>query len=403
MRKIYLGVSLGFLFSWSLPVLAQPVGHKEYNIRQATSENAQLHTIAFNGLAFLTGNYGENTFFPPGKVADLFGFQYMRDNDSNQLGHNTDFLTRIALNVLRILNDGQKQKLRELALEQAALYDSFARERMVLVYVLYQTKDARFPVPEKSAVSRFCASLYAIDGELCYRRAEVMAELIRSFTPDQLSAFGNLRFGNSDSWPLLEEEKKQGNRLPHRAQVGLMTYASELFSWYKGSLDADVYFCPERHGTYFGGFYLKDQPAMHNKGYFIPTSLTGESGRKFLETLDPSQRKQIEALPELQEASLAEIVRIRTNTATALRQFLKGERPDKRIFMEQMKRYGELDGTLSWYYTLAFREVNKTLTAEQRKKLAAIRNLDVVPAGAFLYSDPVDLTGKPDLSTFYRF
>jgi hypothetical protein len=32
-----------------------------------------------------------------------------------------------------------------------------------------------------------------------------------------------------------------------------MAYASDLFSWYAGSIDADVYYCPERHGTYFGG------------------------------------------------------------------------------------------------------------------------------------------------------
>ena len=69
---------------------------KQYNITQATSERAQLHTVAFSGLAFITGNFGADTFFPPGKVADFFGFQYMRDNDKNEKGHNTDFLTRIA-------------------------------------------------------------------------------------------------------------------------------------------------------------------------------------------------------------------------------------------------------------------------------------------------------------------
>ena len=27
--------------------------------------------------------------------------------------------------------------------------------------------------------------------------------------------------------------------------VSVMTYASEMFSWYAGSVDADTYFCPE--------------------------------------------------------------------------------------------------------------------------------------------------------------
>ena len=64
-----------------------------YSLEQATSDRAQLNTIAFDGLAFMTGDLGCNTFLPPGKVADFCGFQYMRDMDSNKLGHNTSFVT----------------------------------------------------------------------------------------------------------------------------------------------------------------------------------------------------------------------------------------------------------------------------------------------------------------------
>lgn len=49
-----------------------------YSIEQAISDRAQLHTLAFDGLAFLTGDFGSSTFLPPGKVADFSGFQYMR-------------------------------------------------------------------------------------------------------------------------------------------------------------------------------------------------------------------------------------------------------------------------------------------------------------------------------------
>ena len=48
---------------------------------QTLSDQAQLTTIAFDGLAFLTGTIGSDSFFPPGKVADFWGFQYLRDND----------------------------------------------------------------------------------------------------------------------------------------------------------------------------------------------------------------------------------------------------------------------------------------------------------------------------------
>ena len=48
---------------------------QKYTIEQAVSDRAQLHTICFSGLAFITGDYGASTFIPPGKVCDYFGFQ----------------------------------------------------------------------------------------------------------------------------------------------------------------------------------------------------------------------------------------------------------------------------------------------------------------------------------------
>ena len=69
-------------------------------ITQTLSDEAQRNTIAFDGLAFLTGSLGADSFFPPGKVADFWGFQYLRDNDLSQMGHNPLFLTSAAFNLL---------------------------------------------------------------------------------------------------------------------------------------------------------------------------------------------------------------------------------------------------------------------------------------------------------------
>src|SRR5512144_1802847 len=81
---------------------------QKYSIEQAVSDNAQLHTIAFSGLAFITGDFGACTFMPPGKVCDFFGFQYMRDIDAAQKGHNPMFLGRVAGNVLKTLSEDQR-------------------------------------------------------------------------------------------------------------------------------------------------------------------------------------------------------------------------------------------------------------------------------------------------------
>lgn len=372
---------------------------KQYTIEQATSERAQLHTISFDGLAFLTGSFGADCFFPPGKVADFFGFQYMRDNDSNSLGHNTDFLTRIASNVLSILNQQQLDKFIALAKEQETLYDDFARKRIVLIKAFRESMEDNKTL-NKEAVIDYCRELYAIDGELSYRRAEVMSEVIRSFTPEQKQQFEKLSFGNSGTWPGIGERLDK-HSLSHRAHVGVMTYASELFSWHKGSVTADVYFCPERHGTYFGGFYLKDYPAMGNKSYSIPTSLTGESGKSFLDILSSEQRKLIEDLPSLQKKELNEIVKLRERISVNLRKFITGERPDKKEIINMVKMYGGYDGELSYLYVAAFMAVNKTLTPEQREKLKTLRNLDVYPKGIYIFSDPEPMPVTIDCSFLF--
>ena len=51
-------------------------GVVRHNIEQATSDRAQLTTIAFDALAWMTGDFCRDTFLPPGKVTDYFGFQF---------------------------------------------------------------------------------------------------------------------------------------------------------------------------------------------------------------------------------------------------------------------------------------------------------------------------------------
>jgi hypothetical protein len=105
----------------------------QYSIEQAISDNAQLNTLAFGGLGFLTGDLCSDSFLPPGKVADFFGFQYLRDTTQAGKGHSTDFVTNAANNVLSILNTEQKGKMKSLAEDQASSVNEFAYMRYPLM------------------------------------------------------------------------------------------------------------------------------------------------------------------------------------------------------------------------------------------------------------------------------
>lgn len=353
---------------------------QRYTITQAVSDRAQLHTICFSGLAFITGDFGASTFIPPGKVCDYFGFQYMRDIDAAEKGHNPMFLNRVAGNVLHVLNDKQKQMFSDLAEEQAPQLVELAKMRLPLIKAFWIELDADKPGLNKKAVIDCVAGIFKRDAELSIRRAEVMAKVYRSLTPEQKAYFAKMKFGDFNTWPALDERdkiKKRGKGKSKLYNVAYMTYASEFFSWTAGNIEADTYFCPERHGTYFGGFYMKDMPAMGKRDFDISTSVTGDSGRTFVEEIcTPEQAKHLTAIPDLQRKALMETIEVRRAFSTELRKLLVGEKPDREKLLKLGHRYGELDGQMSWLYTMAFAAVNRTLTDTQRAELVKLRNLE---------------------------
>ena len=376
-------------------------GPQQYSIEQAASDNAQLHTIAFNGLAFVTGDFGADTFLPPGKVCDFFGFQYMRDIDAAHKGHNPVFLDRVAGNVLQVLTDEQRAVFEKAAQQEAAELRSLAEKRLPLIKAFCRELDGDIPAGSqglnKAAVIKYVGDIFAADAEVSWRRAQVFGQVASALSTQQKEYLAKMKFGDFNTWPAVDMEKYKLPRGTEKmVNVAYMTFASEFFSWYAGSVKADTYFCPERHGTYFGGFYMKDMPAMGKRDFDISTSVTGDSGKEFLNILTEDQRKNITAIPSLQRRALEEIIAVRGAISKELRKFLSGGQADKPAVVALGRRYGELDGEMSYYYAMAFAKANRTLTPDQRKALVKLRNLDgYTSATAYIYSDPV--TGTVNL------
>ena len=372
-------------------------------ISQTLSDEGQRNTIAFDGLAFLTGNLGADSFFPPGKVADFWGFQYLRDNDPSQMGHNTDFLTRASLNMLHVLTPSQRAGLIALAQSQVADINQYATNRFVLMKAFRRLLEGDLPAGSTglslSAVKAYSAQLYRLDGQISYERAQVMGGMLHALDATQRAYLDAMVGHGMLTWPVVSEPPElQG--LSHDVKVAVMTYAGDMFSWYAGSIEADVYFCPERQGTYFGSFYMKDAPAVGNPGYTIPSNLTAEMGAAFLQVLTPYQAAMITGLVEDQKPALYEIVDRREDVSVLLRQFMTGGMPDQNTVLTLMERYGELDGDIVARYATAFAQVFQTLTANQRAQLVTLRTdlLDdlAYPSGAYLYSQPIPMPTIPN-------
>jgi hypothetical protein len=380
----------------------EPFENPQYTITQAISDEAQRNTISFDGLAFLTGNLGSQSFLPPGKVADYSGFQYFRDNDPTQLGHNTSFVTIISFNVLHILTSDQVNMFVERAQSQIDMINEFSYKRFPLLKAFRRLKEGELPSGttqlSKEAVIAYTAELYRIDGQISYDRAQLFGEVINSLSTTQRGKLDALKALNGiGNWNNTLANPLEGLNLQRDISVAVMTYASEIYAWYAGTVTSDVYFCPERHGTYFGSFYLKDWPAMGNPNYTIDETLTANAGQNFLAITTTAQADKVKGIVDLQRNALTELVAKRESISTELRKFLSSQPADQASVLSLSERYGELDGELSYYYATIFTEVYNSFSDEQKTKLTKLADdLGYIhPAGAFLYSEPIQM---PEIS-----
>ena len=173
--------------------------------------------------------------------------------------------------------------------------------------------------------------------------------------------------------------------LPQGTSVAVMTYAGDLFSWYAGSVEADVYFCPERQGTYYGGFYIKDAPAIGHEGYSIDEQLTATAGSALCDTskgyVTQAQASTISSLVDIQRNNLyagtPNIVQTRTQIATLLRTLLISTASSDDVKAQVLTLsgiYGDLDGENNYYYATIFAQVYNMLTYDQTTNLANLRH-----------------------------
>jgi hypothetical protein len=233
-----------------------------------------------------------------------------------------------------------------------------------------------------TAVKKASRELYLIDGQISFDRAVLYASVINSLDSTQKAYLAAMKGKGWSSWPDITDAQinSKMSALAQGSKVAVMTYASDIFSWYAGSLDADVYFCPERHGTYYGGFYIKDAPAVGHEGYSIDEQMTATAGSALIDTskgyVTQDQATVMYSLVATQKANLNSIVSTRTQIATLLRSLLTSSASADSVKAQVLAlsgTYGDLDGENNYNYATVFTKVSRTLTTAQKAKLATLR------------------------------
>jgi hypothetical protein len=119
--------------------------------------------------------------------------------------------------------------------------------------------------------------------------------------------------------------------------------------------------------------------------------------------LTAPQQKLITSLVDLQRADLEEIVKTRRSISTELRRFLDSDGVDRQKVLALARRYGELDGGLSWNYATHFAQVGHSLDATQKQALMKLRDLAEYKCdGAYLYSERISAPAIPDTDFLFR-
>jgi hypothetical protein len=325
------------------------------------------------------------------------------------MGHAGDFLTSAAMNMLNTLTATQRAQLVALAKTQVQSINDYGYKRFVLMKAFDRLLSGDLPAGtsglDEAAVKVFSGQLYQLDGQISFARAQLMGSLIQSFSTEQKASLDAMVGKGMLEWPKVDEpEDIKG--LDRDVKVAVMTYAADMFSWYAGSVDADVYFCPERHGTYFGSFYLKDIPAMSNSSYAIPTNLTGDMGETMLKDLTSDQAQLVTGLVDLQKPSLTGIVETRRQIATELRKFKDGGAADSTTVQSMMDQYGQLDGEIVYNMAVNFTKLSQGLTSEQKAQILALRKQmlgdQMLPAGAYLYSQAIPMPEIPNTDFLFK-
>lgn len=388
---LVMGVSFVIILAM-LCVAVGPARAQTYDTAYTIADGAQMDTIAFDGFAFITGNLDAMSFFPPGKVADYFGFQYLRDQGPNGIGHNTSFLTNCATNVLNILNSAQFAQLMTLANNQVTNYNLYAYKRFPLMQAFSRLAARNIPAGTTglslAALKTAFSDLYTVDGRLSFDRAVVYASIINSLTASQQASLNSMAAGGYDSWTVTDAMNSYVQQITkgvsNDVAALLMSYAGDIFSWYTGSPDADVYWCPERQGDYFGSFYMKDAPAVGNPDYQIDTTETGNIGQEFLNELaanhlDTPIMNLVDEQRDALYAGAVNILQVRTAIDTLLRSLIGPNPPSdpQDSVLPQVLQlsavYGALDGQISYDYATVFATVAQSLTTSQYNYLAALR------------------------------
>jgi hypothetical protein len=368
-------------------------------IGQTLGKAGQVNTLAASALGWFTGDLCADTFFPPGELIDFWGFQYLRDTDADEMGHNSNFAAKATYAVVNVLNTTQKMWLLDLAYAQAgqlgisslslanktsATYDAAVYGRLPFQLAV---RDARALNMNKTRVMAYSGEMYASMGRLAIERAKLYARLWKSLNSSQMTLLDSYTSFNHLPNKTVDSTASKVNG----QWIGLLygTFAGDFLAWYKGNSVADAYFAPERVASYFGLFYMKDIISLQMNAYGVSTTIsseiTGDYGENLRNQLTNAQDWNMDHLLDLELPHAYQYYYARVNATRLLRQFLSVGYADEALILSLAREMGEHDGAISYYASMALNNISRSLDSTQLASFASIKQSGIPACSGYWY------------------
>jgi len=276
----------------------------------------------YDAVTWYSGNLCGDSFLPGGKIADFFGYQYLRDTAPNQADHTTEFVTYSSKAFLSVLSPGQTAIITAYAANYSQ-YQNMTNQYVNMRFPIYKAfrRLLNGDLPSgtsglnQAALLNLSQSLYEVDAVIAVMKAQAFATIINSLDSYQKSILEQYVKGGFNSWPVNKTN----------CDANVMGLASEMFGWYAGNLTSDTYFAPERINDYFGSFYFKDGPDYGTSNYSVATHVTGTEGDDFYSYLNLTEQSWYDAIMPDQFTYLTNIVEVRSQISTELRKALSNQ------------------------------------------------------------------------------
>ncbi len=331
-------------------------------------DRVKILNLAGKAFAWITGTETQAEYLAGGKLFNWFGYESFAASSAEKVSRGA-----LGRACLETLDAGQRQVLYTLLETHIPVLNTLMDERSDIITRIDLLRQAGTSLAS-DVLTPISESAGRREASMGSGVAAAFGEILRALGPEQREQLVALRDGTTgvpDSAEVDEELKALD-----QAEVGeVKNLASKLLTWATGSREDNEFLDAGRVANYFGFGYFRDEPLPDDEAAATAkTVLRENSGRAFLEALEPSGRQIIYDLWDAMRSDYASYEDNHAEIAILLMVHQDSENEDSERAIALGEENGRLEGVMTIGQAEAFAAVLHALSPEQLGYLHGLRD-----------------------------